>query len=109
MTLAKISLSLTKGENKCNHHKYGFWKVVFKKKTVILDPCIKDDIMQGIYYRRTRLVTRSTCTTRLVTHSTHLSNRNVCLSNCSTRLPIYFSVGIICLPTNSICLSSSSI
>ena len=109
MTLAKISLSLTKGENKYSHHKYGFWKVVFKKKTIILDPCIKDDIMQGIYYRRTGLVTRSTSTTRLVTHSTHLSNRNVCRSNHSARLPIYFSVCITCLPTNSICLSTSSI
>ena len=109
MTLAKISLSLTKGGNKCDHHKYGFWKVVFKKKTVILYLCIKDDIVQGIYFRRTRLVTRSTCTTRLVTHSTHLSNGNACLPSRSTRLPVYFSICSTFSPTSSICLSTRTI
>ena len=43
-----------------------FPEVVFKKKTVILDSYIKEDIRLGNYYRRTRLVTCSTCKTRLV-------------------------------------------
>ena len=40
-----------------------FGKVVFKRRTVILDSYIKEDLVQSNFYRRTRLVTRSTCTT----------------------------------------------
>ena len=60
-----------------------FPEVVFKKKTVILDSQVKENISQGNYYRRTCLVTCITSKTRLVTHSTRLITR----STCSTRLP----------------------
>ena len=46
-----------------------FWKAVFKKETVILHSYIIGDLLLGHYYRGTRLVTRSTYTTRLVTRS----------------------------------------
>ena len=40
---------------------WDFRKVVFKKKTLISDSYIKESLLQGNLYRRTRLVTRSTC------------------------------------------------
>ena len=74
---------------------WDFRKVVFKKKTLISDSCIKESLLQGNLYRRTRLVTRSTCKVRLVTRSTGLSTRNtslytrsICLSTYSTRSTI---------------------
>ena len=70
-----------------------FPKVVFKKKTIFLDFYIKEDISQGSYYRRNRLVTCSTCKTGLVTHSSRLTTR-------STRS--------ICLPTRSTCKTTRS-
>ena len=42
-------------------------------------------LFQDSYYRRNRLVTRSTCKSRLVTHSTRLTTR----STLSTRLSTY--------------------
>ena len=105
-----------------------FPKVVFKKKTIFLDFYIKQDISQGSYYRRTRLVTCSTCKTRLVTRSTRLttrSTRSTCLptrgthstrfSTSSTRLSIRLSIRSTRLSTAStglfthnICLSTRS-
>ena len=105
-----------------------FPKVVFKKKTIFLDFYIKQDISQGSYYRRTRLITCSTCKTRLVTHSTRLttrSTRSTCLptrgthstrfSTSSTRLSIRLSIRSTRLSTAStglfthnICLSTRS-
>ena len=99
-----------------------FRKVIFKRKTVILDSYIKEDLVQGKFYRRTRLVTRRACTiwlvtcstrlttlstrsTRLPTNSTGLSNRSTHLSTRSTRL----SIRSICLTTRSICRSACSI
>ena len=107
-----------------------FPEVVFKKKTVILDSQIKEDISQGNYYRRTRLVTCSTSKTRLVTHSTclttrstrlstrstrlstrstRLSTRSTRFSTRSTRLSIRLSIRSTCLSTRSTRLSTRSI
>ena len=63
-----------------------FPKAVLKKKTVILDSQIKEDISQGNYYRRTCLVTCSTSKTCLVTHSTCLTSRSTRLPTRSTRM-----------------------
>ena len=112
-----------------------FLEVVFKKKSVILESQIKEDISQGNYYHRTRLVTCIISKTRLVTRSTHLttrsarstrmttrsthstrfSTRSTRLSTCSTRfstrstcLSIRFSIRSARLSTRSICLSTRS-
>ena len=77
-----------------------FCKVVFKNKTVILGSYFKEALVQVNFYRKTRLVTRSTFTIRLVTCSTGLTTR----STGSTRLPTR-STG---LTTRSTCLSSHS-
>ena len=72
-----------------------FPNIVFKKKTLILDSQLKRTLVQGNYYRRTHLFTRSACKTPLVTdctllttrstRSTHLSTRSTRLSTRSTR------------------------
>ena len=80
-----------------------FPEVFFKKKTVILDSQIKEDVSQGNYYRRTRLVTCSTSKTRLVTHSTHL----ITPSTRSTRLPTR-STRSTRLPTRSTRMTTGS-
>ena len=109
-----------------------FPKVVFKKKTVISDSYIKEDLVHANYYRRTRLVTRSTCkthlvtdknrlttrstrSTRLFTRSTHFSTRSTRVSTRSTHLSIRLSIRSTRLstrrthlPTRSICLSTHS-
>ena len=109
-----------------------FPNIVFKKKTVISDSQLKRTLVQGNYYRRTHLFTRSACKTPLVidctllttrsTRSTHLSTRSTRLSTrstrfstrstrlsirlfiCSTRL----STCSTCLSTGTICLSTRS-
>ena len=98
-----------------------FRKIVFKKKTVILDSYIKEDLVHGNFYGRNRLVTHSTCTIRRVTrstrlttlstlsiplptHSTGLSTRGICLSTRSTHL----SIRSTHLPTRNICVSTCS-
>ena len=93
-----------------------FPKVVFKKKTVILDCYIKEDLLQDNYYRWTRLVTRGTWKTCLVTHSTRLTTRSTRLSFRSTRLStrnFVFSTRstcpVICLSIRSTPLSTRSI
>ena len=54
-----------------------------RRKRLFYAITLKRTLVQGNYYRRTRLVsTRSTCKARLVTHSTHLTT----LSTRSTRL-----------------------
>ena len=68
-------------------------------------------MVQGNYHRRTRFVTRSTCITRLVTHSTRstrlptrctrLSIRSAHLSTRSTHLSIHLPIGSICMSTRS--------
>ena len=102
-----------------------FPKVVLKKKTVILHSYIKQD--------RNRLVTRSTCKTCLVTHSTRLatrstlstrlstrstplstlstrlSTRSTCFSTRSTRLSIRLLIRSTCFSTRSTPLSTGSI
>ena len=62
-------------------------------------------IYHYLYYCRTRLVIRSTCTTRLVTHSTRQTTRDSGLSTCSTRLSTHSTH----LSTHSICLSTRGI
>ena len=57
----------------------------------------KEDLVQGNFYRKTRLVTRTTCTTRLVTRSTLLITRSTCLPTLHTGL----STSSICLSTRS--------
>ena len=75
-----------------------FRKVVFKKKTLISKSDIKEGLVEGNFNRRTRFVTRSTCTVRLVTRSfclttrsTGLATRSTCLTTYSTRSTIYRS------------------
>ena len=69
-------------------------------------------IYHYLYYCRTRLVIRSTCTTRLVTHSTRLTTRSAGLSTRSTRLSTrsaILSIRSTRLSTRSICLSTRGI
>ena len=73
-----------------------FRRVIFKKKTVILNFYIKENLIQGKFYRRTRLVTCSTCKIRLVAPSTCLITR----STHGTRLP----TGSTCSSIRSTCL-----
>ena len=54
----------------------------------------EENCYYGNYYRRNRLITRSTCKNCLVTHNTPLTTL-------STRLPTLST----CLSTRSICLS----
>ena len=70
-----------------------FVKVAFKSKMVNLDSSctIKSPLVQGNLYRRTHLVTRSTCKTRLVTHSSCLNTR----STCSTVLEVLVSPHVV--------------
>ena len=73
-------------------------------------------MVQGNYFRRTRLVTHSTCKTCLVTHSTHLttsstrtsrlsapSTRSTCLSICLSTRNTHLSTRSICLSARSTC------
>ena len=53
-----------------------FRKVVFQKKAIILGSCIQENLVQGNFYRRSSLVTRSTYTIRVVTWSTSLTTRS---------------------------------
>ena len=53
-----------------------FRKVVFQKKAIILGSCIQENLVQGNFYRRSSLVTRSTYTIRAVTWSTSLTTRS---------------------------------
>ena len=60
-----------------------FQKVVFWKKTVVLGSHIKGDLVQVNFYRRTRLIncstrltSRGTLSTCLLTRSTGLSTRS---------------------------------
>ena len=76
-------LTLNKGARKYIITNGDFQKVDFKKKTVILVSHIKEDLVQGDFYSRNRLVTRSTWTICLVTFNTRLTTRNTL----STRLP----------------------
>ena len=109
-----------------------FPNIVFKKKTVISDSQLKRTLVQGNYYRRTHLFTRSACKTPLVTdctllttrstrsthlstRSTHLSTRSTRFSTRSTRLSIRLficstrlSTCSTCLSTGTICLSTRS-
>ena len=65
---------------------------------------LKKTLVQGKYYRRNRLVTRSTCKIRLFTQSTRLTvrgTRSTCLLIRSTHL----STRSTRLSTRSICLS----
>ena len=78
------TLTLTKGARKCNHHKQGFPERRFQEENCY----IKEDLVQGNFYQRTCLVTRSTCKIRLVTRSTHLTTR----STLSIRSPTH-SIG----------------
>ena len=98
-----------------------FPKVVFKKKTVILDSQLQRTLFHGNHYCRNRLVIRSICKTRLVTHSTRLTTSStgtvvLCLLTCSThlsvrntRLSISLSIAVlVCLlvvpvPLNVLC------
>ena len=61
-------------------------------KTIVLDSYIKENISSSNYYRRTRLVARSACLIRLVTHSTHLAARSARLS---TRSPGFSTLLLI--------------
>ena len=80
---------------------------------------LKRTLVQGNYYRKTRLVSCGTWKTRLVTHSTHLttrstrstrlSTRSTRFSSLSTRLSIHLSIRSTRLSTRSIRLSSCSI
>ena len=70
-----------------------FRKVVFKKKTDILDSYLK---RKCSYYRRANLVTLSTWTTRLVTRSTCLTTRSTRTSRLPTR-STRLSTGSTCL------------
>ena len=102
-----------------------FWKAVFKKKTVYLDSYIKEDLVQGTFYRRTSLVTlstrfttRSNLSTRLTMHSTGWSTRGTCLPNRSTHVSFrstrlftrstHLPISSTSLSTRSICLSTCS-
>ena len=60
ITLTKLNERWCKGNVIVTNR--DFRKVVFKRKTVILDSYIKKDLVLGNFYRRNRLVTRSTCT-----------------------------------------------
>ena len=73
-----------------------FPEVVFKKKTVILDSQIKENISQGNYYRRTRLVTCITSKTRLVTHSTRLITRIIIVLVFPPVVLVYPLVVLVC-------------
>ena len=81
-------------------------------------------LVQGNFYGRTRLVARSTCKTRLVTHSTWLTTRStrstrplvvlvsplvvLVFSTGGTRLSIRLFIPSTPLSTGSICLSKRS-
>ena len=83
---------------------------------------LKRTLVQGKYHRRTRLVTHSPCTTRLVTRSiclpthstrlptrsTRLSTRSTRLTTRSTRLSIRLSNGSTRLSSCSMCVSTRS-
>ena len=70
---------------------------------------LKRILVQDNYYRRTHLVSRSTCKIRLVTHSTLLttrSTRSTCFSTRSTRPSIRFFIRGTHLSTSSTRLST---
>ena len=59
-----------------------FGKSFLRRKRLFQTLKLNMTLIQGSYYRRNRLVTRSTCKPLLVTHSTHFTSR----STVSTRL-----------------------
>ena len=80
--LVIILTNFNKGARKCNHHKQRLPESRFQEENFCFRH-IKEDLVQGNYYRRTRLVTVNTCKTCLVTRSTRLTIR----STRSNRLP----------------------
>ena len=80
-------------------------------KIIILDSCTEEDFYND-YYCRTRLVIRSTCTTRLVTHSTRFTTRSAGLyarnTHLSTRNTDLFIRSTLLSTRNIICLSTCS-
>ena len=107
-----------KGANNCNHHKYGVWETRFKEENYFFTLTLKMTLTKGNYYRKTHLVTRSICITRLVTRSTSLTTRCACStclparSSCSsirsTCLSIRLSIDSTCLSTRIVCLFTYS-
>ena len=75
-----------------------FRRVVLKKKTIFFQTLtLKRTLTKSNYYSRTRFVTRSICTARLVTRSISLTTR----CTCGTQLPACTT----CLFIRSTCLS----
>ena len=85
-----------------------FANIFSRRKLLFWILPLKRTSLQDISYCRTTLVTSSTCKTRLVIRSIHLTTRSasLCTRLSTRRTPL--STRSTCLSTRSICLSTSS-
>ena len=92
-----------------------FRKSFSRRKCLFQTLTLKRTLVQGNYYHKICLLIRTTCNTRLVTHSTRLTTRSTRLPTLSTRLSTRstclstlntpLSIRSTRLSTRSICLS----